>query len=76
MYHIHFTSGVLAIFGWIRIGCHGIPVPPEDPPLGTLHRMQTYPLVLVKHLKLRRCTFVYAGLEQPTFVPQAVAVQQ
>ena len=38
MYYLHFTCCVWAIFGSTRVGCHGIPVPPEDPPLGTLHR--------------------------------------
>jgi len=35
---IHHITVVLAILGSTPIGCHGIPVSPEDPPLGTLHR--------------------------------------
>ena len=38
VYYFHFTRCVLAIFCSTRAGCPGIPVPPEDPPLGTLHR--------------------------------------
>ena len=34
----HFTQGVLAIISSTRIGCHGTPVSPEDPSLGTFHR--------------------------------------
>ena len=34
----YFVGYVLAIFGSTRIGYHRIPVTPEDPPLGTLHR--------------------------------------
>ena len=35
---LNFTHDVLAIIGSTRIGCHGIVVSPEDPPLGTFHR--------------------------------------
>jgi len=33
------THQVLVILGSIPIGCHGIAVSPEDPPLGTFHRI-------------------------------------
>jgi len=36
---LNFTHDVLAIIGSTRIGCHGIVVSPEDPPLGTFHRI-------------------------------------
>jgi len=40
---LSFTHAVLAIIGSNPIGCHGIPVSPEDPPLGTLYRAGILP---------------------------------
>jgi len=37
----HFPVVSWQILAQQPIGCHGIPVPPEDPPLGTLHRTRT-----------------------------------
>jgi len=34
---------VLANIGSTPIGCHGIPVPPEGPPLGSFHRINRGP---------------------------------
>ena len=45
----HPTLVVLAIPGSTPIGCNGIPVPPEDPPLGTLHRNSVSSKITMAH---------------------------